>query len=363
MIIEDRYVTYDEVSDGFAIEHDDFGLVAYLTETRKKTLFSNPNLTDYSQPLLNLKLVDGIVAGRSMSFLTRVKIGDEIHTTLSGSTLDVPEEYRHLGLGADLMFHYAKETQYDYNLSSGISEIALPLYKVLKFKILEFPRMMFLCNARAIIESKGVHGLLLSMVTSVANIPLRLFRTFLKKKSIRLQKKFDVRKETVVPEWVDDMVLNDGHKYAEVHDHSWLQWNLDCNFKGDKEDVQCFYSVYLNNNPIGFFMTKERFRKDAGGKLKNIILGAIVEWGIARDCDLLDESMLYKMAFSTFSAKTDIIELATDDENVCNKMKKWGFIKHGFAHIAFKDKHKNCADAKDINLWRVRYGYADVILT
>lgn len=362
MNIEDRYISYAEVSGGFTVEHDDYGLVAYLTETRKKALFSNPNLTDYSQALLNLKLVDGVVAARSMSFLTKIKVGEEIQTALSGSTLDVPEEYRHLGLGADLMFHYAKETQYDYNLSSGISEIALPLYKVLKFKILEFPRMMFLCNARPIIESKGVHGILLSMVAGIANILLRLFRTILKQRSVRSHKKFDVRKETVVPEWVDEMVLNDGHKYTEVHDHLWLQWNLDYNFKDDKEDIQSFYSVYYDNKPVGFFMTKERFRQEASN-LKKIILGAVVEWGVARDCDLLDESLLYKMAFSTFSPKTDIIELATDNENVCKKMKKWGFIKHGFAHIAFKDRHKNCADAKDINLWRVRYGYADVILT
>ena len=40
-----------------------------------------------------------------------------------------------------------------------------------------------------------------------------------------------------------------------------------------------------------------------------------------------------------------------------------GFIPHGFAHIGLKDKKKAYKDASDINLWRVRYGYADVILT
>jgi hypothetical protein len=159
------------------------------------------------------------------------------------------------------------------------------------------------------------------------------------------------------------MVLNDGHKYMEVHDHQWLQWNLDNNFKGDKEDVQSFYAVYKGGRPVGFFMTKERYRKEAGGKLKNIILSAIVEWGIDKDCKSLCESTLYKMAFSTFSSKSDIIEIATDDDITCSKMKKWGFIKHGFAHIAFKDRKKECQDAKDIKNWRIRYGYADVILT
>ncbi len=363
MEITERHVSYNEIKNGVVIDHDDYGLVAYFTDTRKRTFFANPNLTDFSQSLLNLKLVDGVVAGRSMSFETKVKIGDEVVRTLSGSTLDVPEEHRHLGIGADLMHHYVKGTDYEYNLSSGISEIALPLYKVLRFKILEFPRMMFLCNSRCIIESKGIHGVLLSVVSLLVNIPLWIFKGCLKLKSKSLQKKFEVRKETIVPEWVDDMVLNDGHKYMEVHDHKWLQWNLNYNFKGDKEDVQSFYAIYQNGKPIGFFMTKERYRKEAGGKLKNLILGAVVEWGIAKDCQLLNEALLYKMALSTFSAKTDIIEIATDDESVCGQMKKWGFIKHGFAHIAFKDRKKNCPDAGDIKLWRVRYGYADVILT
>ena len=35
----------------------------------------------------------------------------------------------------------------------------------------------------------------------------------------------------------------------------------------------------------------------------------------------------------------------------------------GCANITFKDKKKQYKDASDINLWRIRYGYADVLLT
>ena len=148
----------------------------------------------------------------------------------------------------------------------------------------------------------------------------------------------------------------------EAHDHKWLQWNLDCNFRGLPRDIQSFYIIKKGNEPIGFFMTKERFREKAGGALKNVHIGSIVEWG-SKDEKKLGESEIYKMALTTFSADVDIIEAATADNDTVKKMKMCGFIPHGFAHIGLKDKKKAYKDASDINLWRVRYGYADVILT
>ncbi len=357
-----RY-TYTEVKNGIVIEGDDYGLAAGLTETRKRTFFANPNQKDNSQYLLNLELVDGIVAGRSMMFETKIKVGNDYYPGLSGSTLDVPEDYRHSGIGADLFYFFSQGTAYQYNICSGISDMALPLYKALKYKILEFPRMMLLCDSKPIVESYGIKGILGGMVSSLVNIPIKFVNGLHKWQSKKIVKKFEIKKETVIPDWVDDMVLNDGHKYMEVHDKAWLQWNLDYNFKGDKEDIQSFYSIYKDGRPQGFFMTKERYRAEAGGKLKDFVLGAIVEWGISKDCDTLSEAMINKMALSTFTDNVGIIEFATADNDTCRQMKRWGFIHHGFAHIAFKDKKKACKDAGDIELWRVRYGYADVILT
>lgn len=362
MSIEFQAVTYNNVLEGEKFERDDFGLASYLTETRKKALFANPNLKDYTECLMSLERVDGVIAGRSMLYPSKIVIDGEVAPCQSSTTLDVPEQFRHLGLGANLFYYLSRLTPYDYVLCSGISESALPLYKAMKYHILEFPRAMYLCDAYSLIEHYGFRGLLLKSTASVVNLFLRMRTQVLKRKSSRIIKKYDIRKESIIPEWVEDIVLHDGHKYLECHNREWMQWNLDYNFKGDNEDVQSFYSISFQGKPIGFFMTKERYRLDAGGKLKNIVLGAIVEWG-SKDFSILDESDIVKMAFSTFSPQVDIIEYASANNNVISGMKKWGFIKHGNAHIAFKDKTKKCKDASDIHLWRVRYGYADVILT
>ena len=264
--------------------------------------------------------------------------------------------------GISLFYYLTRLTPYDYVICSGISDLALPLYKAMKYYILEFPRMMLLCNSRSILESYGFKGKSLRVLTNIVNLLLKCRKKALKRKAKSLNERFNVKRETIIPDWVELIVLNDGHQYCEYHDLKWLQWNLDYNFKGDKKDIQSFFSIYEGDNPIGFFMTKERYRKEAGGKLKNIILGAIVEWGSA-DFSKLSESDIIKIAINTFSPEVDIVEFATSDDVTVKAMQKCGFIKHGCAHIAFKDKTKKCANASEINNWRVRYGYADVILT
>ena len=362
MKIEFKAISYQDVKNGVEFKRDDYALAAYLSKTRINTFFANPNLADLTECLMSLELVDDVICGRSMLYPTKIKIDETISKCQSSSTLDVPEQFRSLGLGANLFYYLSRLTPYDYVICSGISDLALPLYKAMKYHILAFPRAMYINNARSILEHLGFKGFLLRVVSGTANTLLRLRTKILTNKSLKFQSKYKIVKDTVIPEWVDDMVLNDGHKYMECHDRTWMQWNLDYNFKGDKEDIQSFYSIYSEEHPVGFFMTKERFRKDAGGKLKNIILGAIVEWGRAKD-SCISELDIYKIAFSTFSNNVDIIEFATDDMNVLSGMKRWGFVKHGLAHIAFKDKTKQYKDASDISLWRIRYGYADVILT
>mgnify|MGYP007025061347 CR=1 FL=1 len=58
-----------------------------------------------------------------------------------------------------------------------------------------------------------------------------------------------------------------------------------------------------------------------------------------------------------------MIEFASDNPETVKKMKKKGFIPFGLAHVVFKDKKKKYPEAKKPENWRLRLGYADVILT
>ena len=362
MDIDTRIITYREILDGGpAIDNDDFGLAAKYTERRRETVLAKPNLKDYDSCACQLKLSEGKVGGRSMQFYTALKADGRVYSAISGSTLDVVEPYRKWAVGAELMMYPVFTMTGDFVIAAGISEIALPLYKKLKYSVFEFPRLMVIRNVRPLLEYKGIKGTFNKIVSAVFNPLLKGASGVVRRiMSCRLRR-LNLECAEKVPDWVADLALNDGHRFMEYHNRDWLQWNLDYNFKGDKEDVQALYIVKDGERNLGFFMIKERKRESAGA-LRNIILGSIVEWGTA-DESLLSEKDLILLAIPRFSKAVDLIEFASDDPKTIRVLKKAGFIPFGFAHVAFKDKKKKYPEAKDPRNWRLRLGYADVILT
>ena len=358
--IESMFITYAQLRKlSYQIPNDKFGIATYvLTPSRIKALLECPfnDKNDDDQYAIDLALVDGIVCGRNTYFTTKVMIGNEIIESASGSAYEVAYSFRHLALGSELFLHFAINSKYKTSIASGISDMALPLYKKMRFHILEFPRIMLLRHSRSVLNKYH-----LGLISVLVDFPLKLFNEYLIRKSNKLSKMYDIIRTETVPAWIDSLTLGDGHKYREYHNHEWLQWNLDNNFGGYSQNKQSFYIVYFNKIPLGFYMTKERFRTEAGG-IKNVLIGSIVEWGSKNEASL-SEADIILLSLKDFSKKIDIIESATANMETINKVKKLGFIRYGNAHIGFKDNTKRYNDASDINLWRIRYGYADVILT
>lgn len=360
MEFSSRIITYGDLRKGLHIENDKYGIVSYEYEPRRKTFLSNPCTGADDDVFMYIVEADGVPVGRTMLFDSRIKIGDEIMPLYSGSALKVEDEFQKYGLGGEIFAYSGTIKKRKLFLSAGISDMALPLYKVMKNSIFEFPKLLRLQNTKPLFGKFGIKGMLQSIIGSLANTMLKVFYAFSKPKTQRLKKKYTLEKITVVPQWVDDIVLNDGHKYMEVHDHKWLQWCLDNSFKGGEHDIQSFYIIKKENEPVGFVMTKERFREETQG-MKNVKIGSIVEWG-SKDEETLNEADIYRLVLDTFSKDVDIIETATNIVDTQRVLKRMGFIHYGDAHIAFKDKTKQLKDAGDASLWRLRYGYADVIL-
>lgn len=353
---EPYIVTFKELREGtYTLPDDRYGIAGSVhTPSMVKALSACPFVAEDSTVAFYFVLVDGVIAGREAYFTTRLKIGDEVLEAESASSLGVEESFRQLAIGADIvMATYARSRLF---LGAGVSQMALPLDRKLKFHVLEFPRLMLLRNSRALLEAKH-----LSWLKGLVNLPLGWFNKHLVRKADRLSRKFRIEKVSVVPDWVDDIVLHDGHKYAEYHNHEWLQWNLDHQFFDRPGNRQAFYCVYQDGEPVGFYMLKERFRERAGG-LRNVLVGSLVEWG-TKDARLLGESDLLLLSLRDFSSSVDIIETATADEDTVRICRKYGFIPHGKGNIVFKDRTKKYADASDPGLWRVRLGCGDVILT
>lgn len=355
-------VSYQEVIDGYNPVGDEYGLAAYaIAEPRKKAFLSNPNLTDTSKVMIKLMRDNGKIIGRNMMFPSRFKSGDDIIETVGGSSLSVAKEYRNGEAGGILMSYNIRHKENNAVISSGFTAIAAKCHKALRAYMLCFPQLIQIRDFRKVLPGMGLNSIISNVVGTVLNCVLWPFLGFVKIKAKNRCKGYQIEEVHAIPEWIDDIVLNDGHKYMEVHDHRWFQWNLDNMFHSHPRNINHFFTVSKGGEKLGFFMIKERNSTVNSESTSEMVSGTICEWG-TNDNSRLNEYDLHVIALNYFSKNVDVVFMATNDNEVVNKMKRFLFFRRNEAKIAFYDLKKEHKDAKDINLWRVRLGYGDSIL-
>lgn len=350
--METRDIKYSEVGNLPHLD-DKYGIVAYGLEQRKRIFLANPRI-DSKLTFLFLMLSDGVVVGRCYYFKGAMKAGNEVYDSLSTSALEVAEPYRAQTFGPAIMFNTLSNKIYPFQIISCISAIALPIYRQLRYTVFAIPKYRLFYNSTAHLANKGLRGLLLKGVAGIVNRVRRLkYRRYGK-----ADNRFTVKCLDKVPEWVDDIALNDGHKYMEAHDSKWMQWNIMGSFGNHKGDYTRFFGIYRGAEPIGFFMTNRRVTLES----VNMSNGNIVEWG-ATNGSTLSELEIYKLAIPTFGDDVSDIFIGTVDSSTQTGVKKMGFKHIGDEHVAVRDVNKTFKDISDESLWRLRIGYTDGIFS
>lgn len=322
-----------------------------LDEDRLKAFLSNPNLLDTNTPMIVYTTVDGKVVGWLMLFPTKLSLDGEPCEAMSASNFHVLEEYQHIALGVDLaMFPFVNEDN-KYLLYAGPSPMALKLYKKMKFNVFSMPYIERKQHY-SLSQKKGLRARAHNLVVSVTNYGLGLAHVV--ERLVSRAKGFDIRKLDEIPDWVDAMIKNDGHRFSEAHDRKWLRWSLENRYHGEIENKQAFWGIYKKDKPCGFALTTERMRF---GKVH----GFVAEWGYSNN--QLTEELVYRLIVPTFSEKVEKIGLALNDVRIVKSFKKLGFRRKNDYTIVFRDLIHNIEGIRDANNWRLRYGYADVILS
>jgi GNAT superfamily N-acetyltransferase len=349
-------VSFQDAINDTQIEGDVFGVAKRsLTGARREAFLSNPCLNNKDSLMLLLAQADGVVCGKRMYYPTRMMASGEIVNTIGGSNYYVHPDYRKYAIGGALIMHASKKAN-NFMLSGGCSQDSLKIYEAMKAGIFQFPRLSLPMKPFAHQHYSGVKGLVLSLREIFRNIPHYAKSGKSVHSSIEKSRMFVVKEVKEVPEWAGEMVKNDTRPYKELHDRQWLQWNLDYNFCGDAStgNIQKFLEIYHRGEPIGFALLTER-------KRNGITIGFVQEWQSA-DVNLLKESDIYYLSIVHFSKDVSYIKIATVSEAVIDEMKKNGFKDDGMANIVFKDLQKKYEDINDISKWRIRLGYADVIM-
>lgn len=359
-----KRITYQELKDGtyknaYIPQDDKFPVTAHLTSSFRDAMIACPCNNDDSKTFMHLYVdEEGKEVGRTIRFGTRIKVGDKVYNAGSGCGFEVIEEYRNEGVGADLIMITLNNNEYDILLGAGLTLMACSLHRKLKYHLFEVPQYYKVRHARYVFKSLGLKGRLSRGLYTV-KLKFKDIPNYVK--CYKLKKKLVIKKETIIPEWVSEMVANDGYQFMEVHDRAWFQWNLDYNTYGFDEDTQSFYSVLdKKDKPLGFFMTKERLIQKSGPD-KGLIRGTIVEW---ESCDksVLSEAEINLLAIQTFSDNIDAIFTLACESDTANQLKRMGFRERPSFKISIKDKKKQLENIGDQNLWRLRYGMTNMII-
>lgn len=350
MDVQNHIYTYQDAMDGIQVPNVPSSFDC-LDEDRLKAFLSNPSLSDTKMPMLVYTTVDGNVVGWLMLFPTKLSLDGDLYDAMSASDFHVLKEYQHKALGVDLAVFPINEGENGYLLYAGPSPMALKLYKRMKFKVFSMPYIERK-QKYSLVKGDGLSGKGRNFVLSLANFGLGL--THRADSLLSKLKGFEVRKLGQVPEWIDDMMKKDGHRFSEVHDRKWLQWSLENRYHREKENKQAFFGIYKKDVPYGFALTTERLRF---GKVH----GFVAEWG-SIDSKLTEE-LVYRLVLPTFSERVERVGLALNDVHIVKSFKKLGFRRKNDYTIVFRDQKHQIEGVQDANNWRLRYGYADVILS
>ena len=362
-MIEFYNLTFAELKTKPNIEFKDpYNIASTLNSEMKKAILVNPSGYREDEVCQILALDGDVVVGCTNPYSGRVRLNGEVYPAQNGSTLFSHEDYREENVGGELFYRISTLHPSRNCFFCGISQMAIGLYRVLKFNVFEFPRLIYLRKSRSVIQSiLKTESPIIKLLIICADVCLWLHRTALSM-FVKLTKGgYKVCKQVAVPQEVIDIMMEDEHPFAEYHDKAWMEWNLNYSVAPEPRKKTLF-TIEKDGKIEAFFLTKVQFFETASSRgFKNVNLGTVMEWGISK-ASKLTEKDINLLAIQSFDKDVDGIQVATTDENLARKLKRYLFVGIGKANFGVKIKSVKDPGLKDINNWRVRLAGCDTLM-
>lgn len=359
-----KKITYRELKDTNPIAglDDRYGIGAFVVNNISKCFLNSPYIEPEATAAI-LAIENNTIVGRHVFYGTNISINEVIINAFSTGSTEVHISQRGKGIGSRINRITLDNKDYKMYLFSLVTPayISILSKKENKCTIFNIPQLIKLHNTKYTFQCRGISGKLLSVCTAVGNGLLWLYNFKNRLRLRQLEKRYYIKRLTKVPDWAGDMCTKNTFKYFECHNTEWLQWNLDNNLSGIPRDIQSFYAIYRESIPVGFFMTKERVRRDVPN-CPNMVCGTVCEWATT-DNDLT-EADINVLSIPTFSNECYHILTVTNDNVTYRNLRKLGFISYGSMQMGFQDKGllDKFPDMTDINNWRIRFGCCNSIL-
>ena len=200
-MVEFYNLTFSELKSTPNIKYEDpYHIASSLCKSMKEAVLNNPSGYREDEVCQILAIDNGIVVGCTNPYSGRAYINKEIIPIQSASYLYSHEDYRKENVGGDLFLQVANLHPTRNCLYSGISQMAIGLYHVLKFMVFEFPRLIYLRKSRTVIHwVLKTECRIVSPIIWCADFALLLHRNFLKLFSKERRRGYEVVESNGAP--------------------------------------------------------------------------------------------------------------------------------------------------------------------
>jgi len=360
------YRTIDEMkSPSYKGLDDRFGILA-LTEEKRRAFVSNPFLKHWNVYCQQVAHADGVAFGCEIQFpiLYKTPLGKQV--ALCGSTTFVAKEYRNTEVGMEFGSYAKKKSPGFCTAGSAMSRLMVRVLKYKKQLIIEMPRYILLFDSAPVLGmyiSGWFQKLVSKVVDSIADVYYGLIKAIV---GLRLRRfcVCEVRcNDEQTLRAVADLIANDPHDWAEIHDADWLQWVMSNAFPANANPMRLFV-VKARGEIVAFYMIKKRFHEQASHRgFKNVWLGSIMEWQATPDYTKYMSWILLQAAIA-MRKEVDACELITADDGVGKLFRRFGARHVGDGNFNFHIPNDHALsefreESKDSANWRLRPAISD----
>ena len=356
--------TYRELKKGeIPSSKDPYKIMASLNPKMREAVLHNPSGYRDDEVCQILALDGDVVVGATNPFSGRLIINGEVVSCQNGSYLYSHDDYRKDNVGGELFLRITNLHPTKNCFFVGISQMAIGLYKALKYSLFEFPRLIYLRKSRSVVQSiLHSEAAWTKPLIGLVDAGLWLHRRFIKVHNSFFYRGYSIENVGDCPADVEQIVINDKHPYKELHDKAWFDWNLHYSISEDERTLRRLYVIKKNGKVEAFFLIKQEFFEKASSRgFKNVYLGSVMEWGIASESQLTEKDIVL-MSLNSFDNNVDGIQYATTEHTIAKQLKKWLFVGIGDANTGVRIRSINDNTLKDINNWRLRLGGSDTVL-
>ena len=343
---------------------------AYIAPHYRKALRENPFCMSTDVACQKVGYVGGKIGGTEIQFPLLLSLDGQEVLGGSGSLTQVDEWARSSGLGLAISDVEQPDPAYNPVLGegAGLSQIAVKVHRCIGYQVFEYPRLVMLLKSRAVVEMK-LKGLLAIIVSRLVDVCFWFYAKcivalscFAARRTRLIQVDSSNNEDLAI---LEKFTAPGEARFAEVHNAQWFKWILTNSFSENGKTLA--YIVHELGEPIGFFMVKTRFHKQASHRgFKNVWLGSVIEWGCAEG--KLRKILWRIVRWAAESRKElDAIEFPAQEFEVQRFFKHLGWRHIGEANFCYKI----CPDSgfaeppgmNEARNWRIRPAMGDVGLS